>query len=145
MLTKKLHLWLFWQQHHHNSSLACILWYFHLIDGRVITRDVLGRPPTAIASPVSVVGLKLSTWIVWPTWRTWWISEVDMVNQWSWLCSALLCAMRFIPTVAGLQAMSRAYQPADATEGICMCAYWCFSILSSLFSVHKDQKQVLGK
>lgn len=136
----------FWQEHQHNSSLACILWYFHLIDRCVIARDALGRPPTAVAFPVTVVGLRLSTWIVWPTWRTWWIREVDMVNQWSWLGGALLWARLCITAEAGLQAMSSAYQPADASEGFCICAYLCFRHFKSFpISVLKHQKQMLGK
>lgn len=89
------------------------LQYFLLIDRCVIARDALGRPPTAVATAVSVDGLKLSTWIVWPTWRTWWIREVDMVNQWSWLCYPALWAALAITIEAELQAMSHAHKPAD--------------------------------
>lgn len=117
-----------WQEHQHNSSLASRLWYFHLIDRRVIARDALGRPPTAVAFPVSADGLKLSTWIVWPTWRTWWIREVDMVNQESWLRCALLWAMLCISSEAGFQAMRQAYQPANATKGILVCTNVCIQV-----------------
>lgn len=69
-----------------------------------------------------------------------------MVNQWSWLRSALLQAMLCITTEAGFQAMSHAYQPADASEGICMCHVCVFSLLSvSCLKVLTDQKQIWGK
>lgn len=102
--------------------------YFLLIDRCVIARDASGRPPTAVATAVSVDGLKLSTWIVWPTWRTWWIREVDMVNQWSWLCYPALWAALAITIEAELQAMSHAHKPADTVsacerERVCACVH----------------------
>lgn len=70
--------------------------FFPLTDRCVIARDALGRPPAAAASPVSADGLKLSTWLVWPTRRTWRIREVDMVNQRTWpRCTAHRCGPCF--------------------------------------------------
>lgn len=70
--------------------------FIPLTDRCVIARDALGRLPAAAASPVSADGLKLSTWLVWPTRRTWRIREVDMVNQWTWpRCTAHRCGPRF--------------------------------------------------
>lgn len=121
------------------------LCYFHVIDRCVIAGDALGRPPAAVAFAVSVDGLKLSTWIVWPTWRTWWIREVDMVNQWSWLCGAVLRAMLRITIEAGFQAMSHAHKPADTVWNVCVCAcvYFCFLDFCAGFWIRKSvgQKQ----
>lgn len=112
-----------WRQNYSGVPFArSTLQYFLLIDRCVIARDALGRPPTAVATAVSVDGLKLSTWIVWPTWRTWWIREVDMVNQWSWLRYPALWAALAIAIEAELQAMSHAHKPAD-TVCVCVCAH----------------------
>lgn len=70
--------------------------FIPLSDRCVIARDMLGRPPAAATSPVSADGLKLSTWLVWPTRRTWRIREVDMANQRTWpRCTAHRCGPHF--------------------------------------------------